>query len=76
MILTEVGRSFLSRAEEIVALSDLALSEYTSGKKDIQGELSICFIDRTFSEKVAVPQQLSLFDPTYEDLGKCLTGQL
>jgi hypothetical protein len=21
-------------------------------------------------------QQLSLFDPTYEDLGKCLTGQL
>ncbi|MBQ6670729.1 MAG: LysR family transcriptional regulator [Firmicutes bacterium] len=53
MILTEVGRSFLARAEEIVRLSDLTLSEYTSHNKDIQGELSICFIDRTFSERVA-----------------------
>ena len=53
MILTEVGRSFLARAEAIVDLSDLTLSEYTSENKDIQGELSICFIDRTFSERVA-----------------------
>lgn len=53
MILTEVGRSFLARAEEIVRLSDLTLSEYTTENKDIQGELSICFIDRTFSERVA-----------------------
>lgn len=52
MILTEVGESFLPKAVEIVDLSDLAISEYTSKKKDISGELSIAFADGSFSGNV------------------------
>ena len=52
MILTEVGESFLPRAIEIVDLSDLALSEYISKKKDISGDLSIAFADGSFSGNV------------------------
>ena len=52
MILTEVGESFLVRAKEIVDLSELTLSEYTSAKKDISGELSIAFADGSFSGNV------------------------
>ena len=52
MILTEVGESFLARAKEIVDLSDLTLSEYTSEKKDVSGELSIAFADGSFTGNV------------------------
>ncbi len=52
MVLTEVGESFLERAKEIVDLSDLTLSEYTSKDKEIGGTLSIAFADGSFSGNV------------------------
>ena len=62
MIPTDAGALLMTRAAEILELADRTQYEI-SKKQEIQGDLSIGFIDRVFSETTA--QLLSGFQMTY-----------
>ena len=48
MVLTDVGQKLFGRAVEIVDLAKLTEIEIAGNNREVQGELSVAFIDRTF----------------------------